>query len=98
MGAEQYKSREEWVYESLKSDILDLRLKPGQLLKEAEICEKFGVSRTPVRDAIRLLHAGGGRDQRAERFYFDSFRFGFRGYQISDSQAGSVSAGAGFLT
>lgn len=59
MGAEQYKSREEWVYESLKSDILDLRLKPGQLLKETEICEKFGVSRTPVRDAIRLLQEQG---------------------------------------
>ena len=59
MGAEQYKSREEWVYESLKSDIWDLRLKPGQLLKETEICEKFGVSRTPVRDAIRLLQEQG---------------------------------------
>lgn len=59
MGAEQYKSREEWVYESLKSDILDLHLKPGQLLKEAEICEQFGVSRTPVRDAIRLLQEQG---------------------------------------
>ena len=59
MGAEQYKSREEWVYESLKSDILDLHLKPGQLLKESEICEKFGVSRTPVRDAIRLLQEQG---------------------------------------
>lgn len=59
MGAEQYKSREEYVYESLKSDILDLRLKPGQLLKETEICEKFGVSRTPVRDAIRLLQEQG---------------------------------------
>ena len=59
MGGEEYKSREEWVYESLKSDILDLRLKPGQLLKETEICEKFGVSRTPVRDAIRLLQEQG---------------------------------------
>lgn len=59
MGAEQYKSREELVYESLKNDILDLRLKPGQLLKETEICEKFGVSRTPVRDAIRLLQEQG---------------------------------------
>ena len=59
MGAEQFKSREEWVYESLKNDILDLRLKPGQLLKETEICEKFGVSRTPVRDAIRLLQEQG---------------------------------------
>ena len=59
MGAEQYKSREEWVYESLKSDILDLRLKPGQLLKETEICEKFGVSRTPVRDAFKRLEREG---------------------------------------
>lgn len=59
MGAGKYKSREELVYESLKSDILDLRLKPGQLLKETEICEKFGVSRTPVRDAIRLLQEQG---------------------------------------
>ncbi len=59
MGAEQYKSREEWVYESLKRDILDLRLKPGELLKETEICERFGVSRTPVRDAVRLLQEQG---------------------------------------
>lgn len=59
MGTEQFKSREEMVYDSLKRDILDLRLKPGQLLKESEICEKFGVSRTPVRDAIRLLQEQG---------------------------------------
>ena len=59
MAGEQYKSREEWVYESLKEDILALKLKPGQLLKETEICERFLVSRTPVRDAIRLLQEQG---------------------------------------
>lgn len=59
MGVESFKSREEMVYENLKREILDLVLEPGQLLKETEICERFGVSRTPVRDAIRLLQEQG---------------------------------------
>lgn len=59
MAEERYKNREEMVYESLKRDILDLELKPGQLLKETELCERFGVSRTPVRDALRMLQEQG---------------------------------------
>lgn len=59
MGVGQFKSLEELVYENLKNAILDLELKPGQLLKETEICERFGVSRTPVRDAIHLLQEQG---------------------------------------
>lgn len=54
-----YKNREELVYENLKRDILDLELKPGQLLKETELCQRFGVSRTPVRDALRMLQEQG---------------------------------------
>ncbi|MCI8950429.1 MAG: GntR family transcriptional regulator [Lachnospiraceae bacterium] len=54
-----YKNREEMVYENLKQDILNLELKPGQLLKETELCERFGVSRTPVRDALRMLQEQG---------------------------------------
>ena len=54
-----YKNREEMVYQVLKKEILDLELKPGQLIKENEICERFSVSRTPVRDALRLLQAEG---------------------------------------
>ena len=59
MAEERYKNREEMVYETLKQDILDLALKPGQLLKETELCERFGVSRTPVRDALRMLQEQG---------------------------------------
>lgn len=59
MAEERYRNREEMVYETLKQDILDLALKPGQLLKEAELCERFGVSRTPVRDALRMLQEQG---------------------------------------
>ncbi len=54
-----YKNREEMVYQVLKQEILDLELKPGQLIKEQEICERFSVSRTPVRDALRLLQEQG---------------------------------------
>lgn len=59
MAQGRYKNREEMVYESLKQDILDLQLKPGQLLKETELCARFGVSRTPVRDALRMLQEQG---------------------------------------
>ena len=59
MGEGRYRNREEMVYESLKQDILDLELKPGQLLKETELCQRFGVSRTPVRDALRMLQEQG---------------------------------------
>ncbi|MDR1764879.1 MAG: GntR family transcriptional regulator [Lachnospiraceae bacterium] len=54
-----FKSLEEMVYLSLKREILDLGLVPGQLIKETMICEMFGVSRTPVRDALRLLQEQG---------------------------------------
>lgn len=59
MAEKSYKNREEMVYENLKQNILDLELKPGQLLKETELCERFGVSRTPVRDALRMLQEQG---------------------------------------
>lgn len=47
------------VYETLKEDILYMRIKPGEAIGEVEIANKFGVSRTPVRDAIRRLEADG---------------------------------------
>ena len=43
MGEGRYRNREEMVYESLKQDILDLELKPGQLLKETELCQRFPI-------------------------------------------------------
>ena len=59
MELKNYKSRGELVFETLKQEILDLRLKPGQMIGENEICARFNVSRTPVRDALRLLQEQG---------------------------------------
>ena len=45
----------ESVYSRLRQLILDLELEPGERLVSGEIAERFGVSATPVREAIRLL-------------------------------------------
>jgi DNA-binding GntR family transcriptional regulator len=47
------------VYTQLVSDIVTLRFRPGQTLSENELAQEYGVSRTPVREAVqRLRHAG----------------------------------------
>ena len=43
----------------LQKDILTGRLRPGQKLTEQQICEEYGVSRTPVREALRQLETDG---------------------------------------
>ena len=47
------------VYEDLKAMILTFKLKPGEAIGEVDIAQKFGVSRTPVRDAFKRLEAEG---------------------------------------
>ena len=61
MGMEEKgpKNRGEYVYETLKAEILGLDLKPGQSISENEICTRFDVSRTPVREALRRLQEQG---------------------------------------
>lgn len=49
----------EQVYESLKNDICNGRLEPGKWLQEQEIATQLNVSRSPVREAFRML-AGDG--------------------------------------
>jgi DNA-binding GntR family transcriptional regulator len=44
-----------WVYQVLRTNIIDLHLEPGAAISEPQISELLGVSRTPVREAfIRL--------------------------------------------
>ena len=47
------------VYESIKEDILHMKIKPGETIGEIDIAASFGVSRTPVRDAFKKLEADG---------------------------------------
>ncbi len=43
------------IHERLCAAILDGTLKPGQVLSENRLAARFGVSRTPVREALRML-------------------------------------------
>jgi DNA-binding GntR family transcriptional regulator len=43
----------------IEEEILSLRLKPGDKLDEAKLAERYGTSRTPVREALRQLSSNG---------------------------------------
>ncbi|MBE6729930.1 MAG: GntR family transcriptional regulator [Ruminococcaceae bacterium] len=43
------------VYEQLETDILTGKYQRGEVLTELKLCETLGVSRTPVREALRRL-------------------------------------------
>ncbi|SIQ43461.1 transcriptional regulator, GntR family [Rhizobium sp. RU35A] len=47
------------VYDALRDEILDLVLAPGSAIDEVELAERFGMSRTPIREALVRL-AGEG--------------------------------------
>jgi len=49
----------ERVYEELESGILSRRYKQGAALNELKISAELGVSRTPVREALRMLEQKG---------------------------------------
>lgn len=53
--------------EQLADDIVRGALPPGVSLEEAELAKRFDVSRTPVREAIRLLVASGLVEARPHR-------------------------------
>lgn len=44
-----------FAYETLRDEILTLVLDPGQLLDETTLAERFGMSRSPVREALIRL-------------------------------------------
>lgn len=47
------------IAERLRSEILHGELKPGQRIRQEIIAERFGASRLPVREALRMLESDG---------------------------------------
>jgi len=56
---EGYELLSQKVYRVLKTEIIKGSLRPGTKLLEGKIAEQMGVSRTPVREALRELAAEG---------------------------------------
>ncbi|MEA3507742.1 MAG: GntR family transcriptional regulator [Synergistota bacterium] len=54
-----YTTSADYVYQELRHRIITKNLKPGQRLPEVNIAVEMGVSRTPVREALRRLASEG---------------------------------------
>ena len=61
------RTRAEELRLQLADDIVRGQLEPGAALDETELARRFSVSRTPVREAIRMLAASGLVEMRAHR-------------------------------
>jgi len=57
--AEEFLPLRDVVFKKLRKAILTGELKPGERLMEIHLAEKLGVSRTPIREAIRKLELEG---------------------------------------
>lgn len=53
------RSRADVVHDALRHLIVTMELAPGQPVQEKELCERFGVSRTPLREALLRLAEHG---------------------------------------
>ncbi len=58
------------VHDTLKQAIVQLQLRPGNLLSEKEIADQFGISRQPVREAFIKLADEGLVEIRPQRGTF----------------------------
>jgi DNA-binding GntR family transcriptional regulator len=70
------------VYAKLREDILNCVFKPGQSLHESELVEQFGISKSPIRDALLRLEA--------ERLVIVEPRKGYRVAPISLSDSSDL--------
>lgn len=58
-GSQPRKSSTVGIYERLRRAIVDFELAPGARITETELAEIFGISRTPVREALHRLENEG---------------------------------------
>jgi DNA-binding GntR family transcriptional regulator len=56
---EQHQTLREKILDTIREAILNGELKPGEKVAEPELAERFGISRTPIREAFRQLESEG---------------------------------------
>lgn len=54
-----FKTKNEAVYENLRREIVEGKLNPGEKLTFSKLSEKFGLSETPIREAVKKLESEG---------------------------------------
>ena len=65
MVIKKSKSVRELVYEELKKLIIEGEIKPEERIVETEYAQKFQISRTPIREALRMLELEGFVEQQS---------------------------------
>ena len=55
----EHRTMTDFVYDQLKAAIVELRIPPGERLREATIAQGLSVSKTPVREALGRLEQDG---------------------------------------
>ena len=73
--AEPTTTYQQQAYDFVKARIMNLDLKPGQYITDSQIVEELNISRTPVRDALRILEHEG--------FLISEARRGWKVYSLS---------------
>lgn len=56
---ERHQTLRERILGTIRDAILNGQLKPGEKVAEPELAERFGISRTPIREAFRQLESEG---------------------------------------
>jgi DNA-binding GntR family transcriptional regulator len=69
MGGRQVSNLSASIVATLKERIIHWQYPPEHRLTEAELCQKFGVSRSPVREALRTLATDGFVKKMSNRGY-----------------------------
>lgn len=59
MNDDEYLPLRDVVFNTLREEILTGKMEPGERLMEIHLADKLGVSRTPIREAIRKLELEG---------------------------------------
>jgi DNA-binding GntR family transcriptional regulator len=57
----------DYVYRRVRNAILDAELAPGETMSQVALADELGVSRTPLREALRMLQGEGLIEARANR-------------------------------
>jgi len=55
----KFRSLTDQVYEYLSNSIIEGKIKPGEKLVEKNLCQEFGISRSPLRECFRILESEG---------------------------------------
>lgn len=70
MSAERRVTAQDTVLAALRADILDGTLAPGDQVVQEALAERYGVSRVPLREALKALEAEGQVVYHPHRGYF----------------------------